>query len=126
MTYRPGEQRRGAIVYRVQDKHGRGPFAPGLSSLWVEPRDDHLNLAPFYETWPDIVFSKYAFYGCGCRTIEQLKRWFTRSEYQTLQQIGFQAISLAADAIERENNIQCIFSRKRALKKGTTPIHFYD
>jgi hypothetical protein len=42
------------FVYRIQDKKGRGPYRPGFSSQWVEDRDDHDNLFPWYQEFGPI------------------------------------------------------------------------
>lgn len=114
------------IVFRIQDKFGRGPFAPGVTHWWIEQRPDRDNLRPFYETWPDLKLDPFHFYyGCACTTIEQLKRWFSASEYSTLKTLGYRAVRLPVDAIECEDATQCVFKRKKELRKGATPIEFY-
>jgi len=116
-------------IYRVQDKDGRGPWRPGLSIKWVEDRPDHDNLKPYMMEWPE--FNAHAeinndeHCGCGCTTVEQLRRWFTETEYNRLRILGFKAVKMNADRILRSSEKQTVFTRKRALRKGATVISLY-
>lgn len=117
-------------VYRVQDAEGRGPFRPGFSHWWVEERPDHDNLVPWMQQfghdaiprsgWP---FGKH--FGCACRTLEQLRRWFTASEYATLQRFGFQAVSMDAARVLHESEIQLLFQRAKPLRADVSPVDLY-
>lgn len=113
-------------IYRVQDREGRGPWRPGFSHLWVEARADHENLI----SWPvqfgfAIVHRARWHLGCGCRTPDQLRRWFTSSEYATLKDFGFRAVAMQADQIIAESDIQLVFDRRRALHLGTDSVELY-
>ncbi len=116
-------------IYRVQDKDGRGPWKPGFSIKWVEDRTDHDNLKPYITEWPEfnihaeIMPDEHC--GCGCLTLEQLKRWFTETEYNRLRIMGYRAVKLKANRILRSSEKQCVFTRKRALRKGATEISLY-
>lgn len=117
-------------VYRVQDAEGRGPWRPGFSRLWVRDRADHDNLRPWVEQfgvgiilrdgWP---FGRH--FGCGCRTLEQLRRWFTREEYDTLRAYGYSAVQLMADRVLAESDIQLVFQRSRPLRAAVEPVDLY-
>lgn len=114
-------------VYRVQDETGRGPFKPGFSHRWVESRPDHDNLRP----WP-VDFGQLALYaasglhyGTGCRTIEQLRRWFTASEYATLHSYGYAAVKLDVDVIVAESDTQCLFARSSPLHLSVERVFIY-
>jgi hypothetical protein len=118
-------------VFRVQDKHGRGPWKPGFSHTWVEDRDDHLNLPP----WPvefggfENVLRKSAkgmHLGCGCISVEQLKRWFTFSEYLKLISLGYSAVEVEADNILAQSDVQCVFNRRMPLNFGASPVNLYS
>jgi len=119
-----------ARVYRVQDAEGRGPFRPGFSHWWVEERPDHDNLVPWMQQfgydaiprtgWP---FGKH--FGCACRTLEQLRRWFTASEYATLQRLGFQAVSMDVARVLHESEIQLLFQRAKPLCADFSPVDLY-
>ena len=105
------------IVYRVQDEQGRGPYKPGFSQEWVEDRPDLDNLRPYYAEMPGVLSKRSRFeashVGCACKTIEQLERWITKSEYLTLRRYGYQAMRLVVDRILGESETQCIFERER-------------
>ncbi len=100
-------------VYRIQDKDGRGPWKPGFSHKWVEDRDDLDNLPPWYVEFGPIHTRAYTWesVGSACRTVEQLRRWFTRSEYGTLIRHGYQAVKMDASRILAASDIQCVFTR---------------
>ena len=111
----------------MQDKDGRGPWKPGFSRFWVEDRDDHDNLVPWYVEFGDVhrraIVGMHM--GCGCRSLEQLRRWFTATEYATLQLAGYQAVQMAADRILAESDIQCVFERAKPLHIGVEAVELY-
>lgn len=119
-----------ATIMRVQDDEGRGPWRPGFSRLWVHDRPDHDALIPWpqqfgmgiipRDTWP---FGRH--FGCGCRTVEQLQRWFTAAEYETLTRYGYRAVRLDVDCILAESDIQLVFQRMRPLRAGAEPFDLY-
>ena len=116
------------IVFRIQDEEGRGPWRPGFSKTWVEPREDHEHLAPWNVEFGPV--HKKALWGastgCGCRTIEQLQRWFTRSEYQTLLEHGYHAVKMDVGRILAESDIQCVFSRAAPLSEDVIPFDLWE
>ena len=116
------------IVFRIQDKYGRGPWKPGFSRYWVEPRPDHANLIPFYQEFGPVF--QYAtsgmFLGCGCLSENQLRRWFSPTEYQRLIKLGYQAVRIGAGRILAESDIQCVFERTKPLHKDVSVFDLYD
>jgi hypothetical protein len=64
-------------------------------------------------------------FGCGCRTLDQLRRWFTKSEYATLIEFGYHAVKMDAGRILAESDIQCVFERAKPLNQGWEPIELY-
>ena len=116
------------VVYRVQDKDGRGPWRPGFSRRWVEDRDDLKNLPPWYVELGPI--HRKAVVGCavgsGCLTKEQLRRWFTESEYRTLVRYGYRAVRMEAGRILGQSGIQCVFERTKPLSEDVIEIDLYD
>jgi hypothetical protein len=115
-----------SLVYRVQDREGRGPWRPGFSRLWVEDRDDHDNLIP----WPtqfgfEIIPKSDGHLGCGCKTKEQLQRWFTPTEYTTLHSYGFTAVQMEVDRVLAESDIQLVFQRTKPLRKDVLAFDLY-
>ncbi len=100
-------------VYRIQDKDGRGPWKPGFSHRWVEDREDHDNLVPWPMEFGPVhkkIFT-WESAGSGCQTIEQLRRWFTKSEYETLLSHGYRAVKMEVSRILAASDIQCVFTR---------------
>ena len=113
-------------VYRVQDKDGRGPWKPGFSQRWIEDRPDHANLPPWYYEFGQPVLIPGEHNGSGCITVEQLRRWFTASEYKWLKGKGYQAVCIHVDRVIFKSDIQCLFGRRTSLKKGITIFELYN
>lgn len=114
-------------VYRVQDRAGRGPWKPGFSAQWVEYRPDHDLLIPWYRQfgWVNERAIVGMHVGCGYRTVEQLRRWFTPSEYAKLQGFGYRVVQLEVGRILGESDIQLVFERARPLREAATPVDLY-
>lgn len=115
-----------ATVYRIQDKDGRGPFKPGFSSRWVELREDHDDLVPWFVEFGrvDMKCISGMAIGSACRTVEQLRRWFSESEYKTLKAHGYQAVEIDA-SIVAESQIQCFIQRPKQFKEDVKPFNLY-
>lgn len=114
-------------VYRIQDSDGRGPWKPGFSHRWVEDREDHANLVPWYSEFGPVhqrAIIGMAL-GSGCRTLNQLRRWFTASEYATLLRLGYRAVRLDAGRILAESEIQCVFERAKPLREDVEEVELY-
>lgn len=114
-------------IFRIQDNKGRGPWKPGFSNKWVVPRGDHENLIPIFmeEGFKDIERGPNGYHGVGCSTIDKLKRWFTKREYDTLIKYGYKAVELEVDRILLESDVQTLFERKKALRKNVKPFNLY-
>lgn len=115
-------------IYRLQDEKGRGPFKPGFTAEWLAPRADHENLKPWYvEIGPvHLLLRKGMACGCGCSSVEQLRRWFTAEEYKRLLGHGYKAVSLEADRLLGSSKIQCVFERVRPLHEDVTEFELYE
>ena len=115
-------------IYRIQDIEGRGPWKPGFSKQWVESRDDHDNLIPWYEQFGrvDRLAIVGMHIGCGCRTIEQLRRWFSPNEYATLIDKKYNAVCMNVDRVLGESDIQCVFERIKPLHKHVEIFQLYE
>ena len=115
------------VVYRVQDKDGRGPWKPGFSAVWCEDREDHENLLPWYSEFGAV--HEKAIYGMtvgsACRTLKQLRRWFTESEYKTLKKHGYRCVKLQVGRVIAESEIQLFVERSRAFNRGAKTINLY-
>ena len=118
----------GSAIYRVQDKEGRGPWRPGFSHKWVEDREDHDNLVPWLYEFGRV--DQTAIYGmaigCGCLTLEQLRRWFTESEYRKLQRYGYHAVRIKVGRVLAASDIQCVFERAKPLRYDVERVELYS
>lgn len=119
-----------ALVYRVQDRDGRGPWKPGFSQRWVEDRTDeeYAALAP----WPIEVMLELQASGRGrhigyaCESLEQLRRWFRPGEYKTLLRYGYRAVKLEVDEVMARSETQCAFARSKPLRIGGKEINLHQ
>lgn len=113
-------------VYRVQDKHGRGPWKPGFSAQWVEVREDHDNLPPWFQEFGrvDLRTIRGMTIGSACMTIEQLRRWFTPSEYRKLCDFGYRAVTMEAFVVAK-SSVQCFVQRPEPFNEGCKLIELY-
>jgi len=116
------------LVFRVQDTEGRGPWRPGFSRVWVQPRPDHMLLAPFFVEFPGVLKAVLPGerLGSGCNNPSHLRRWFTEKEYRTLKKLGYSAVALEVDRILAESDVQVVFVRALPFNTNTTPISLYD
>lgn len=114
------------LVYRVQDKGGRGPWKPGFSHRWVKSRDDHNLLHPWYVEFPNLVLPKNTNIGIGCANIIHLRRWFTLDEYKTLTKHGYKAVKIVVDYVLAESDKQLVFSRKKPLRSEVQIFKLYE
>lgn len=120
---------RSQILYRVQDKRGRGPFAPDLSKWWVKSRPDHENLLPWFlefKGFHPVLKKKEVAFGVSCKTPTQLKRWFIRSEYEKLITLGFQSVKIDYSRILVSSDVQCVFARNKPLNQDVVPFRLYS
>lgn len=115
-------------VYRIQDADGRGPWKPGFSRHWVQDRDDHDLLIPWCREFGNVHHRAIVgmHVGCGCRTVEQLRRWFLPTEYARLAEFGYQAVQMEVGRILAESNIQCVFERAIPLRRKVEPFELYQ
>lgn len=117
-------------IYRVQNKKGRGPYIPGFSDMWSDPdRQDLTERPAFYTEFKSKQIRllhearrKGLYVGCGFRTLEQLRRWFSDAELTRLKLFGFRPVKINVDHVLAESDRQLVFSRKKPLNKGTMPV----
>ena len=102
------------VLFRIQDKEGRGPFRPGLSTQWADATGGKM-LPPIYKELGieptklrDIV-PKGLHCGCACKTPTQLQDWFTRTERRRLLALGFGIVRFEPDVIIAETPNQVLF-----------------
>ena len=119
----------GAVVLRVQDKDGRGPWKPGFSQRWVEdrPEEVYATLVPWPVQFIDVLRRSNVgmSLGCGCRTLDQLRHWFTPGEYAKLRNLGYSAVKMEVDHVLAESDIQCVFERAKPLRECVESVELY-
>lgn len=117
------------LIYRVQDPDGRGPWKPGFSHRWAEdrPKEEYEALVPWPVQFGNVLRHSIVgmSLGCGCRSLEQLRRWFTPKEYATLRSFGYCAVKMETGRILAESDIQCVFERAMPLREGVEPVELY-
>jgi len=115
------------IIYRIQDREGRGPFKPGFSHKWVEDRPDHDNLLPWMVEMGNVheQVKRGMAFGVGCRSLETLRRWFTPSEWKTLQWFGYECVQMSVTRILGESQTQVFFEREKPLRQMAFPVELY-
>lgn len=117
------------IVFRVQDKDGRGPWRPGFAQKWSGSyREDLQNLKPWYIEFGPIHLGllTWEHSGSGCASLEQLRRWFTPEEYRRLLDLGYKAVCMDADRVLAQSEIQCFFARSRPLNEDVAVVKLYE
>lgn len=102
------------ILYRIEDKHGRGPFRPGLSEQWRDA-SGHSFAPPWVEAGITPaqfqgLFSSHAVKrGVACRSRDQLYQWFSRAERRRLNRLGFREVEVKEPRILLETATQVVF-----------------
>jgi hypothetical protein len=111
-------------IYRIQDADGRGPYKPGFSHVWC----DSFGLPPprtWMEEFPGLHkrMNEDMHYGAGGNSIEQVRKWFTPTEYCRLLILGYRLVSMEVDHVMAESRNQLVFKRAKPLKED---IEFHD
>lgn len=114
-------------VYRIQDADGRGPFKPGFTQTWLMDRPDLDNLQPWYVELGPIHLKRDAgaFAGAACRTLTQLRRWFTPEEYAILKAHGYQCFRIGVGRVLGESQTQMLIQRSKPFQHAAQPIELY-
>lgn len=111
-------------IYRVQHKvDGRGPFRPGFTEKWQLSKTRRHRLGLIKRKTLEQSFGSYwsltiphGFHlATGCRSIEQLLRWFAPEELEKLDSHGYYPVKMVVDGFLYENEEQVVFYRKRHL-----------
>ena len=116
------------IVYRVEDHDGRGLWKPGFSHQWMDDRPPENPLPPpWFVEFAHVHWSvkPEMFYGCGCRTVDQLRLWFSRRELARLRFLGYGAVKMHVNRVLAESASQCLFERKKPLILGVQAVVIY-
>lgn len=113
-----------ARIFRIQDADGRGPYKPGFSAVWC---DDYGPPPPptWMQEFPGLLrrMNEAAHYGSACRSVEQLRKWFTPSELLRLHLLGYRLVAMHADRVLAESKNQLVFMRRKPLNED---IEFID
>lgn len=94
----------------------------------MRPRPDHENLHPVFVEFGWEVHRRALVgmrVGCGCRSLSQLRRWFTQREYRTLLRFGYTAVRMDVGRILAESATQCVFERVDPLHVGVEEVDLY-
>jgi hypothetical protein len=107
------------MLYRIQAADGRGPFRPGFSEQW---RDTHgPSLPPIYD---ELGIHPLALHqmipagfhaGCACRSMDELRAWFSRREMRRLERHCYGIVTFDADRTLAETATQVLFCMRRPL-----------
>lgn len=87
-----------------------------------------MNLPPWileFREKSDKIINNDHWVGSACRTLKQLRRWFTKKEYRTLQKYGYQAYSIKVDFIFAESDIQCVYANDKCPNVDAVQIKLY-
>ena len=105
------------LIYRIQDTDGRGPYKPGFSRQWVSKRGP-IPPPTWMEEFGTELFDQIKpgeHLGCGCRSMEQINKWFMREEIDRLRLLGYSIVKMRADRILAESKHQIVFARNTPL-----------
>jgi hypothetical protein len=110
-----------ALVYRIQDAEGRGPFRPGFSSTWLDAAR-HCEFPSWLEEFgwciPADLQAQGWHFGSACRSVEGIKQWFSRTERRRLERFGYSLVALKPDRILAESERQLVIARRLPLADG--------
>jgi hypothetical protein len=110
------------LLYRWQDKDGRGPYRPGMSRYWAD-QDNQANNPPFFQEFGMDITKQCRpgeAMGCAFRTIEQMRQWFTDAERQRMRLMGYEFGCMEADRVIAESERQVVFARRKPFRLGFT------
>ena len=110
-------------IFRIQNKHGFGPYKMGpekcFMTWWDTDHDDRIP-DPYYDkiidhnrTLGEIFTEKHYF---GFVSLNQLVNWFSFSELEKLYELNYFCVELETLKIIASEN-QCIFIPKHHTKK---------
>jgi hypothetical protein len=95
------------------------------------PVEEIDKLRPWYEEFGPLqdefykVISRKEHIGCACKSVEQLRLWFTPEEYVKLLTFDYRVVLVDNCTIIAESDTQCVFTRKEPLRNASTVIPLY-
>jgi hypothetical protein len=104
--------------FRVQDRHGRGPFKPGMPARWRDPDGNDFPAVQeqFGLDWRAEIPRRW-FAGCALRSIEQVTAWFSAAECSRLDALGYRLACVTGVAL-RDSHHQTVIVRPRPFTVG--------
>lgn len=103
-------------VYRVQHKRdGRGPYRPGVSVQWAD-KEGRCDLPTWMAEFGTGLLNEVApneQMACAFRDLDQMKAWFTATECERLERLGFALVRLQVDRVVAESKFQMVVARRR-------------
>lgn len=111
-----------AVVWRVQDKDGRGPYKPGFSAQWVDGDSGRI-CAPW---WIELglgmgdahsALDNGMHTGCAFASEQKAKEWFSRGELRRLSRLGYRLVRVDADWIRHETPTQLVIQCTKPLSR---------
>ena len=113
----------GQLLYRIQDREGRGPWRPGFSAEWLELDSDRplpvpitSELANFHSLVKQ-AHQRRMHIGCAVRGLDGLAKWFLPSELAKLRELGFRLVRCSTCEILAETPNQVLFASKAPLAR---------
>lgn len=114
-----------ALVYRIQDAEGRGPFRPGYSAKWLDAKP-HCEFPSWLQEFgyciPADLEAQGWHFGSACRTLDGIKQWFSRTERKRLARYGYSIVAVKPDRIIAESKYQLLIARQRPLWDGAISV----
>lgn len=118
-------------VYRVQCADGRGPYKPGFSRVWADdfgppPPPTWMAEFPRLLQRMDARFltHPHEHYGSAVARIDLIHRWFTLTELQRLQVLGYRLVRMDVNLVLAESANQLVFARAKPLNVDIEIIDF--
>ena len=111
---------------RYQDKHGRGPFRPGVPALWADK--EGASQPSVFEEFPDFMsvlprlHARRLNAGCACEGEYGIDAYFTRGEQERLRRLGYRLHRVPANAVILVGDTQVVFATPKPLRN--LPRHF--
>lgn len=107
------------IVYRVEDKHKKGPYqSQALKRLIKNYREDQFHMDVHhplmcYDFPGEYTLEERSQYKCCFRTRKQLYEWFEQEILQLLLENGFNIMKIEVKAaLSSKSNKQCFFKEQ--------------
>lgn len=111
------------VLYRVQDREGRGPYRPGLSVQWADYEAGDHYCPPFFVEMGigaaevPRLFTPGWHGGCAFRNVDDVFRWFAPKERVALDRLGYRINAIVPDRIIAETPTQIVFECRRPLRE---------